>query len=531
MAIDKLLEELKEAEDSTRMSESISEKCWQNIKKDIRIKQRWYDKLFIKVHNANRKYRLKVVVQLALAVFIISSMPTIIKETKFYVEKSAFFNKLKLNDPNDNKINKDNKFDERPEYKETDENYLKALEKVREIAQKRYSRFSLYSTGQLEKYQEDSYYIITIYENTVGSKVPEISDILRVNAESFEVDLPYAYDSINIDKYFSLKSDLYKNEIRMESLVLLINKADNINIESYDDVYSSIDLYSNLKGKLKKTNSSIPEYAYCYKEQPNIYYMYDKKEESLYRYNTVNDEKKLIYKYKPKEYSILTLERKADIDGDGKEDEIKFDPLRGILSINDVSIYVSYGRSFKDLMIVDIDNKHAGKEIYIGYESANDYSNHNIYTYNGGSITQLIAQDGTPVIDGSGKVIFKDVLSQLFQTHSSDLEYVYYNDNSLRLTNKELYDAKNIEGNNGTSSYQIIKCKKELKIYKYKNSKEMAAVLKVGESIKVIGYDEKNWVLVENSQGVRGWFEVNFSTVKELNLHSGDVFEGLIFAG
>lgn len=550
MSIDKLLDELKEEERLQKMSENISERCWENIKCDIKIKQKWYDKLFLKIHNANKKYHLKAAFQLALAILIIASIPTVVKETKFYVNNSAFFNNLKQHDPNDNsndnepiddsddKTNKDDIIDpildERPEYKETDQNYLNALEKVKAIVDKRYNNYSLYSTGQLAKHSNGNYYIVTVYDNAVRGRVPELTDVLAVNASSFEV---YAApnevfdDNQKADKYFFEKSNSYFNETLSDSIRLLINKADNLNINGYDNIYSSIDLYVNLKVGLKNPNPKIPEDAYYFKGQSNIYYMYNEKENGLYRYNTTNGEKKLIYKYDPKEYSILTIEKKSDIDGDGKEDDIKFDPLRSILSINDVSIFVPRGLDFKEFNITDIYSKDNEKEIYIWYSGANDYSQHSIYKYKNGKITNLLTHHGTPVIGGSGKVTFKNSISQFFQTHSTDFEYQYYKDNSLRLINKELYDAKKTKEDNGTYSYQIIKPKKQLKIYKDKNSKEVAAVLKVGEKVKLIGYDEKNWVLVENSQGIRGWFEVNLATVKELNIFSGEAFEGLFFAG
>jgi hypothetical protein len=529
MSIDKLLKELKDEENSEKMPESISERCWENIKDDIKLKQSWYDKLCLKVHNVNRKYHLKVAFQIVLGIFVLAAMPTVFKETKLYVQNSAFFNKTQQNDPIDNQINKDNSLEEMPEYKETDENYLKALEKVREIAQKRYSKFSLYSSGQLIKDKQESYYIIRIYENTTGGKIPEAPDEFKVDANSLEVKS--VFDETTIDKYFSQKVNLEQRGIYMDDIPLLINKADNLKLTSDNDVYLNIDLYTNLKGKVKKANSKIPEYAYCYKEQPDIYYTYEEKEQSLYRFNTNNNEKKLIYKYNPKEYSILTLEEKTDIDGDGKEDYIKFDPLRLVLSVNNVSICVTRGETLKSFQIVDVNNKKPGKEIFIYYQSANDYSSNSIYTYKNGVIKQLVTQGGIATIDGSGKVVFKDVRSQFFQTHSSDFEYQYYKDDSLRIVYKDLYEAKKISEDKGASSYQIIKPKKQIKTYKDKNSKEIAVVLKVGEKIKLIGYDESNWVLVENSEGIRGWIEVNSTLIKQLNLNSFDVFEGLIFAG
>lgn len=537
MYIDNLLKGLKEEEASKRLPGNISEKCWQNIKQNIEKKQKWYDRFFLKLHNVNRRYHMKLIFQIAMLLAVVVAAPYLFKGAKSYIQDSAFFNGKVHTASEDNKENnvENQVVDSRPEYVEKDANYLKALETVRTIAKEKYKKFSLYSTGEVIKDSEDkqSYYRISIFENSTGSVMPAVPDVFEVNARTYAVRS--ADSKKTVEEYFAAKAEdyKYKYELSDMKIILLINKADNLNISNIDALYSSVDLYVNLRGRQKNTNPSIPEDAYYYEKNENIYYTYDKSAQSLYKHNTVTGEKKRIYKYNPNELSSLARHTTADINGDGKDEKIFYDPLTGVLGVNEVCVYVddNFGwlRDFNIYSIVDIYGSDKQKEIYIRYNLPNDYKVNNFYSYKDGTITMLVSESGEPAIDGNGKLRFKNVVSQFFQTHSVDLNYQYYRDNSLRILKTNLNEA--IVSVNGSKSYQEVQVKKEVKIYKDKNNSEVAAVLNVGENVKLIGYDEENWVMMENSKGVRGWLEVEEMTVKELNLFSGDVFEGLFFAG
>ena len=523
MDIDNLLKELKGEETLTKLPESVSESCWKNIKQAIKVERTWYDRMGLKLHNVNMKYRMKFVFQAALILIMVIAAPSIVKRAKVYLETSPFFKDTPRTVTRDNENNE--LTDTRPEYIEKDTNYLKAREAVRAIAKERYKKFSLYSTGEIIEDQENrqSYYYIEVYENSTWPALPSAPDILWVDTRTLEVK---GQNNMTLGEYFSTKTNRYDEILTDSKILMLINESDHLNFNSFFDIYSNIDLYVNIKHRLKEPKPEIPEYAFYYVNQENIYYTYDNNEKCIYKHDITTGGKEVLYKHNPEELSLLTKYKTADIDGDGKEEETFYDPISGVLGINGVSIYTSNNGVPKDsdfYSIVDIYDKDRQKEIYIDYDGYSEYSLSDFYSYKDGVISKLLSEDGEAVINGSGIVTFKGKLSQFFQTHSTVINYQYYKDNSLRGLRTDLIKAEKVPN-------QEITAKVDLKIYKDKESTDVAAVIEAGEKIKVIGYDEGNAVLLENLQGISGWIEVKDVTVKELNLPSWEVFDGLAFA-
>lgn len=528
------------------MPKPIAERCWNNIMSDTKSKESWDNKAGKGPKNTNRSYLLLLTPLIALIIVVIVSFPILLNDSKSFLKNIASFNRedtkeVQDNNPedvqNESEINKEepvkeipqqNDTDKRPEYTEKDENYLKALEMVRAIAKEKYKSFSLYSTGKAVKDYTDKkeYYVIGIYENAVGAKMPSEPEFIKVNKNTLKI-VSYI-DGHEIEEYYDTKMETDNISLSDEMITLLINKADNLNIEGYD-VYGDIGLYVNIKAfSQEEINPKIPDDAYYYPKQKDIYYTYNHEESKLFKHSTINNEAQLLYTLKKDEFSILTEEKKADMDGDGKADTIKYDILRKVLSINGKSIVANNGWQFAGFDIVDIYNKDNQKEICITDVYPTTGKMTQLYCYKDGVISYVGGEWGEMGLDESGTVTFKNVIVQYFQTHFKDYEYQYYKDNILRLVKKDIYEQKNI---NASGEAQDIKMKKELKIYKNRISKEVSAVLTVGEKIKLIGDDNNDWILVENSQGIRGWIEIDYFNVKELNMHTDEVFEGLNFAG
>jgi hypothetical protein len=466
---------------------------------------------------------MKLVFQVALALIIVIAAPSIFKRAKSYLETSPFLKDTHRTVTRDNE--KNDVTDIRPEYIENGTNYLKALEVVRAIARERYKKFSLYSTGEIIEDQENrqSYYYIEVYENSTWPALPSTPDILWVNTKTLEVK---GQNNMNLEEYFSTKTNRQDEILTDSKILMLINESDRLKFNSFFDIYSNIDLYVNIKHRVKEPKPEIPEYAFYYVNQENIYYTYDNNEKSIYKHDITTGQKEVLYKHNPDELSLLTKYKTADIDGDGKKEETFYDPISGVLGVNGISIYTSNNGVPKDsdfYSIVDIYDKDRQKEIYIDYDGYSEYSLSSFYGYKDGIISKLLLEDGEAVINGSGIITFKSKLSQFFQTHSTVIKYQYYKDNSLRVLKTNFIKAERIP-------YQEITAKVALKIYKDKESTDVAAVIMAGEKVKVIGYDEGNAVLLENLQGIGGWIEVKDVTVKELNLPSWEVFDGLAFA-
>jgi uncharacterized protein YgiM (DUF1202 family) len=62
------------------------------------------------------------------------------------------------------------------------------------------------------------------------------------------------------------------------------------------------------------------------------------------------------------------------------------------------------------------------------------------------------------------------------------------------------------------------------------SSKVITTIIQ-GEKVKVIGTDRRNWVLLENSKGARGWLQTDGNKITELNKEVYNVFNGVLQVG
>ena len=229
-------------------------------------------------------------------------------------------------------------------------------------------------------------------------------------------------------------------------------------------------------------------------------------------------------------------EKSGDLDGDGHVEEIKIDISKTVLKVNDVAILLpehQYHWSYS-ARIVDIDKADNRKEIMIttGQPNASEYSS--IFYYEKGMLYKLASlEGGTIEFSGDGDIICKGIMSQFFETHSREKKYKLEGNNVLKEIPQEFYEYNHVRFSDEPNQEEYyLTVKESLQILKNKESGEEEAILKVGDKVKIVGTDYISWILVETSEGVRGWIEIiDGYTIKKLNKPSYEIFEGIYLAG
>ena len=223
-------------------------------------------------------------------------------------------------------------------------------------------------------------------------------------------------------------------------------------------------------------------------------------------------------------------EKKADLDGDGKDDVIKFqtiDEYRNefFLSINDVKI-LGMGDNVEDnFYITDINTADGIKEIAVQEYGPSDDLATSFYYFNGkeivfmGKIGGLAIQDGN--IKGDGK---------LTATERSDFLQTWFYTKEYKLSDSHLLEAEKADFYENRYKDQVLVMKKQLKLYKSPGGSDISVTLNPGDKIRMPGSDAIEWCLAENERGQQGWFAVDGLTVRELDMDASEVFEGLCYA-
>ncbi len=222
------------------------------------------------------------------------------------------------------------------------------------------------------------------------------------------------------------------------------------------------------------------------------------------------------------------IELSDDLNGDGKKDTIKYqivDNTVFILKVNDLEIK-SYGDNIDEKpYIVDIDRQDSVKEIAVQEFGPSSDERTYFYCYTGSELRFMGKLDGLSTenrrIKGDGKVISME-RPMMLHTWFVEKEYKLDGGHLLEGIEKELYPVAYEAGQ--------LKLKTGLKLYDKPKSKNIAAELKPGDTIKLLGCDGIQWCCAETAEGTKGWFAVDGSTVRENGLDSGKVFEGLSFA-
>lgn len=212
----------------------------------------------------------------------------------------------------------------------------------------------------------------------------------------------------------------------------------------------------------------------------------------------------------------------VDLDGNGTIDKISFDCKVGgsefTLTVNDVSIKGSGDNLDGHCTVVDIDTSDNTYEIAIPESGPSDDYKTAFYYFDGSSITKMgkVQGAGTVRIDGSGTVTAK-TRGTILQTWFYDDPYELSTTHLLQRVPQDLYEMNS-----------RVKVKRLLALQKSRSSSEIVMTLQPGEEVTILSSDDQKWCLVENNEGVRGWFAVNgFDQIRGSNLSATEFFEGL----
>lgn len=213
---------------------------------------------------------------------------------------------------------------------------------------------------------------------------------------------------------------------------------------------------------------------------------------------------------------------KVDLNGDGKLDVVCFKDEGNCT----VKIYVNYTSQMEGgpayiTDIVDIDERDNIKEITVGDSGPSDDYSTRFYYYNGKDIVYMGTVGGTLengiTINSDGKVIARE---------RGKILHTWFYTKIYRLNKNHLLGG--VPQQNIYKMNYKVKLKIELPLQKSQIDRSVVTILKPGEEVTIVASDDKEWCLLENSKGIRGWFAVEkFSTIKGINKNAYDVFEGL----
>lgn len=230
-----------------------------------------------------------------------------------------------------------------------------------------------------------------------------------------------------------------------------------------------------------------------------------------------------------------SITKYVDLNNDGVEEKILLTVDEWFnhytLQVNN-TISTSSGENIEpSINIVDIDKSDNYQEIAISeYGSSSDYATtfyyyDNTMAFRMGKIQGFYGPAysyGEDInwnqvkIDGNGKIITQS-RGRILQTWFYQDEYRLSDEHRLVNVPKDLYEMN--------TEVEVVE---EFTLQKLRTDASDAITLKKGEKVTIVASDNKEWCLVENSQGETGWFAVNnFDTIRGLNKSASEVFNGL----
>ena len=218
------------------------------------------------------------------------------------------------------------------------------------------------------------------------------------------------------------------------------------------------------------------------------------------------------------------VELSADLNGDGKKDNIKYqiaDNNVFILKVNNLEIK-SYGDNLADKpYVVDINKQDGIKELAVQEFGPSSDERTYFFYYTGtelrfmGKLRELCSEKG--YIKGDGKVI-STIRPLLLQTWFLKKEYRLDGEHLLEGIKSDLYPA------NYTS--ETLTLKTSLKLFEKPKNNNVLIEINAGDKLKLLGSDGIEWCYAE-AKGIKGWFSVDGFTMRENGLYVGEVFDGL----
>lgn len=230
----------------------------------------------------------------------------------------------------------------------------------------------------------------------------------------------------------------------------------------------------------------------------------------------------------PKGYTVspssenIDVGVKVDLDGDGSQDNISFVCQKAgsefTLSVNGISVKGHGDNLDGNFKIVDIDSRDNIKEISIPESGPSGDFKTAFYYYDGKHLMDMGKVQGTDAvkINGSGTIVAR-ARGLVLHTWFYDDPYILTKLHLLERVPKDLYEMN-----------CKVKVKRPLNLKKSRSGSQIAITLQSGEEVTILSSDDKEWCLVENKEGVRGWFAVDrFVEIRGTNLNTSEFFEGL----
>lgn len=213
----------------------------------------------------------------------------------------------------------------------------------------------------------------------------------------------------------------------------------------------------------------------------------------------------------------------ADLNSDGIEETIRLEFIKHsssfTLFVNDFSI-TEWGIGLHGYFkIVDIDSTDSIKEIAISESGPSDDLATHLYYYDGRSIISMGTVGGIPRADGSG-ILRASTRGKILHTWFHSASYKLSNNHALEYIDMDLY-AMN----------WTVTLKDTLALRESRKDSEIIVRLLPGEKVTILSSDDKEWCLVENSKGIKGWFAVDgYDKIRGTNKTARELFEGLSYA-
>lgn len=216
----------------------------------------------------------------------------------------------------------------------------------------------------------------------------------------------------------------------------------------------------------------------------------------------------------------------ADLNGDGVRENIVFlynrKDCRYTLTINGVAVN-GFGDNLEDSYeIVDINKQDNFRELAVSEAGPSADYETTYYYYDGKNIVNMgevpAGFSNVIRIDGQGRIT-ASTRAKILQTWSYYSTYKLTDRHRLEKIPQDLYK---------TDYPYSLKVIKPLTLQKSRTDGRAAFVLQPGEKITLLGTDDIQWCLAQNSRGQQGWFAVqNYSDIKGVNRPAAEYFEGL----
>ena len=230
--------------------------------------------------------------------------------------------------------------------------------------------------------------------------------------------------------------------------------------------------------------------------------------------------------------NISRMNVKADLDGDGREERIRFASFgmrenqsynTFVLNIRGVRAVFDGDNLLGSFNIVDIDTADSVKEIAVVEEGPSDdyrtyylrYSQDKIYMI--GSIPSSLRAPET-IVDGSG-IIYARTRSNTIDTWWY-LGVYQYNGETERI--EEIVQEEYVYG-------RRVSLLMDLPLYKDRDMDTVAYIIHKGDQGTITRTDNERWCYFEGDDGEKGYFPVKGTNVLQLNKRSSEVFDGLHF--